>query len=94
MLARPVGSVQTAGPWHDEKREFFFPQWTRPDGVKAGILWKTGAAEKRTLRFDGGKISFRDYTGRTLKPVSTVPGEYLVPLSGDPIYFEGGALRK
>ncbi len=109
VLARPVGSVQTPGPWHDEKREFYFPQWTRPDGVKAGILWKTGAAEKRTLRFDGGKISFRDYTGRVLKPVSDLapPREgsgyevaggskagsaYLVPLSGDPIYFEGGAL--
>ena len=94
VLARPVGSVQTPGPWHDEKREFYFPQWMRPDGVKAGILWKTGAAEKRTLRFDGGKITFRDYTGRVLKPVSMVPGEYLVPLSDDPIYFEGGALRK
>ncbi len=38
------------------------------------------------------EISFRDYTGRVVKPVPTAPGEYLVPISGDPIYFEGGAL--
>ena len=92
VLARPVGSVQTPGPWHDKKREFYFPQWTRPDGGRAGILWKTGEPERRELRFDGDPIRFRDYTGRTMKPVRVEPGTYLVPLSGDPIYFEGGKM--
>lgn len=98
-LARPAGSVQMPGLWHDEKREFFFPQWTRPDGAKAGILWKTGYSEKRVLRYvsegAGGspaKITFRDYTGRILKPARTPEGDYVVPVSGNPIYFEGGAL--
>ena len=98
-LARPAESVQTPGPWHDENRNFFFPQWTRPDGIKAGILWKTGEPERRELRFgtenaDGkaADISFRDFTGRTMKPVRSGPGTYVVPLSGSPIFFEGGAL--
>ena len=99
ILARPAGSVQTPGAWHDENRSFFFPQWTRPDGTKAGILWKTGEPERRELRFGtenaNGKpadISFRDFTGRTLKPVRSDSGTYIVPLSRSPIFFEGGAL--
>ena len=91
-LARPAGSVQASGPWRDDAHDFHFPQWTRPDGVKAGMLWKTGEPERRKLRFDGDPIRFRDYTGRTVKPVRTAPGEYVVPLSGEPIYFEGCTL--
>ena len=94
ILARPAGSVQTPGPWHNEVRRFFFPQWTRPDGTKAGILWTTGQPEKRPLRFDGEKILFRDYKGRLLAPARMADGEYIIPLSGDPIYFEGGALAE
>ena len=51
ILARPAGSVQSPEPWHDEARTLFFPQWTRPDGTQAGIVWKTGATERMTLRF-------------------------------------------
>lgn len=51
VLARPAGSVQAPGPWHDEARTFYFPQWTRPDGTPAGVVWKTGPTEKRELRF-------------------------------------------
>ena len=100
ILARPAGSVQTPGPWHDEKREFFFPQWTRPDGAKAGILWKTGKPEKREMRFEAGSarsspadIRFRDFTGRTIKPLRTALGTYLVPLSENPVFFDGGLTR-
>ncbi len=128
VLARPAGSVQSPGEWHDAKGEFFFPQWTRPDGTSAGVLWTTGPAEKRVLRFVSGgaggppaadarervppAITFRDYTGRVLKPArcarasaplhegggpegaegSPAASAYLVPISGAPIYFEGGAL--
>ncbi len=74
ILARPAGSVQSPGPWHNEARTLFFPQWTRPDGTPAGIVWKTGATERMALRFPGGaggstaKVKFRDYTGRTVVP--------------------------
>ena len=94
ILARPPGSVQTPGPWHDEKREFFFPQWTRPDGTPAGILWKTGATERMALRFEAEKIRFRSYTGRTIVPARDASGAYLLPVGEDPIYFEGGALAQ
>ena len=53
-LARPAGSVQAPGPWRDG-RGFYFPQWTRPDGTPAGIVWKTGETEKRELRFAGAR---------------------------------------
>ncbi|MBQ6245219.1 MAG: hypothetical protein IJK04_00025, partial [Kiritimatiellae bacterium] len=94
ILARPPGSVQSPGPWHDESRKFFFPQWTRPDGTKVGLLWTTGPAEKKVLKFDAEKIVFRTYTGLKLAPARIAPGTYRVPVSGDPIYFAGGALAE
>ena len=104
-LARPAGSVQSPGPWHDEARTFFFPQWTRPDGTPAGILWKTGGQERMELRFaddaltggqqaddgKGSRVRFRDHTGRTVVPARTAAGAYLVSVGGDPIYFEGAS---
>ena len=108
VLARPVESLQYHGLWHDEARTFFYPQWTRPDGTQAGILWKTGATERMALRFSISKhpgreapnfqtsklpsISFRDYTGRPVVPARDADGAYLVPVGESPIYFEGGAL--
>ena len=50
------------------------------------------ASVKQTLRFDGGEMSFRDYTGRVMKLARTSEGAYVVPVSGDPVFFEGGAL--
>ena len=92
ILARPAGSVQAPGPWHDEKREFYFPQWTRPDGTRAGVLWKTGPLERRELRFDSPDIRFRDYAGHVVHPVRIGDGRYIVALGEDPVFFEGGAL--
>ena len=92
ILARPPGSVQSPGPWHDESRKFFFPQWTRPDGTKVGLLWTTGPAEKKVLKFDAEKIVFRTYTGLKLAPARVAPDTYRVPVSGDPVFFEGGRL--
>ncbi len=102
ILARPAGSVQSPGPWHDEARTRFFPQWTRPDGTPAGIVWKTGATERMALRFSSDQsrgtgasspvIRFRDYTGRTVVPACDADGAYLVSVGESPIYFEGAAL--
>ena len=108
VLARPAGSLQYHGIWHDEARTFFYPQWMRPDGTQAGILWKTGATERMALRFSISKhpgreapnfqtsklpsISFRDYTGRTVVLARDADGAYLVPVGESPIYFEGGTL--
>ena len=92
VLARPDGSVRASGKWRDEKSGFHFPQWTRPDGVKAGILWTSGVSDKRPLRFTSDKMRFRSYLGLELKPVRLEPCTYLISISGDPIYFEGGEI--
>ncbi len=92
VLARPAGSVQKTGPWRDETRALYFPQWTRPDGTKAGVIWKTGATERIPLRFDGEDMSFREFTGRTLVPARTTDGAWSVPVGESPVFFEGGQL--
>ncbi|MBR1836996.1 MAG: hypothetical protein IJ783_06870 [Kiritimatiellae bacterium] len=48
---RPAGSGQSADPWHDDARMAFFPQWTRPDGTYAGMLWKIGEPRSVKLHF-------------------------------------------
>ena len=90
--ARPAGSAQTPGPWHDDARAFFFPQWTRPDGTKAGVLWTSGPAGMRELRFDAADMRFSSHVGHPLAAARTATGAYLVPVSGDPVFFEGGKL--
>ena len=92
VLARPAGSVQTPGKWRDSRGIFHYPQWTRPDGVKAGVLWASGASGRRAIRFASDNMRFRSHLGLELKPVRLEPGKYLLPISGDPIYFEGGEI--
>ncbi len=90
VLARPAGSMQTHGPWRDSSRGLYFPQWTRPDGTQAGIVWKTGATERMALRFEPSRpVTFHDYTGRTIVPARDANGAYLVPVGESPIYFSG-----
>lgn len=89
---RPAGSVQSEGPWHDEAGRFYYPQWTRPNGVKAGMLWIAGKEEKRALRFVGGTPTFRTLYGRKIAVREVEEGVFLVPLSGAPIYFRGAEL--
>ena len=82
--------------------EYFFPQWTRPDGTRAGLIWKTGATERIPLRFavdtdatSASKlptITFRNYTGRIVAPARGADGAYLVPIGESPLFFEGGVL--
>ena len=38
--------------------------------------------------------NFGEFTIDYVNPVRVAPGTYIVPLSGDPIYFEGGALAE
>lgn len=100
---RPIGSVQRQDSWHNEARTYFCPQWTRPDGTNAGVLWMTGEAEMRELHFaadpsrrEGSSppvIHFHDYTGRTIMPARIGDGAYDVSISGSPVFFEGGVLQ-
>lgn len=90
---RPAGSVQSKAAWHDAKRTVYFPQWTRPDGRPAGMIWKPSQRAKRTpVTFEGKDIEFYGLTGIRLPTVATADGAYLIPLGESPVYFVGGRL--
>ena len=89
---RPAGSVQKSGAWHDKDRRFFHPQWTRPDGKKAGLVWRLGAAESRKLKFLGGKPTFYNYAGRKIGVRDVGDGVYSVLVTDSPVYFVGAEL--
>ncbi|MGN0847275.1 MAG: hypothetical protein ACI4RA_07820 [Kiritimatiellia bacterium] len=89
---RPAGSVQGTALWHDAARELYFPRWTRPDGVKAGMVWSPVANGARRLRFVGGRPTFRNMYGRKIALREVEPGVFSVPVSGSPIYFSGAEL--
>ncbi|MGN0852119.1 MAG: hypothetical protein ACI4Q3_01935 [Kiritimatiellia bacterium] len=89
---RPAGSVQTPGPWHDADRRFFFPQWTRPDGTKAGVVWCVGEPRIRQLTFTGGTPTFYNYAGRKIAFRAVGKQVWSVLFSDSPVYFSGAAL--
>ena len=91
---RPVGSVQTPGAWHDGARRDYFPQWTRPNGQKAGMVWCVEGAARRPLRFKGGKPTFRNLYGRIIPVMDLGDGVFNVPVSESPVYFEGAELEE
>ncbi len=89
---RPEGSVQKGGVWHDADRTFYFPQWTRPDGTKVGMLWTPGKGFVRQLRFTGGTPTFRNMYGRKIALREIEKGVFNAMVSGSPIYFSGAEL--
>lgn len=89
---RPAGSRQTETPWHNAARTLFFPQWTRPTGVSAGMVWTPGALQRLTMRFVGGRPTFRDMYGRKIAVRELGDGSWCVPVSVSPTYFSGAAL--
>lgn len=88
---RPAGSVQKSAPWRDGKD--YFPQWKRPDGAPAGMIWTVGKKGVRPLRFTSDKISFIDHLGARVRPVRQGDA-WLVNVSDSPVYFRGGELRR
>ena len=89
---RPSGSVQTTGVWHDATRQTFYPQWTRPDGTAAGMVWKLGENESRVFRFAGGDPVFSDLYGRELPCRPVGAGGYEFSVGESPVYFAGARL--
>ena len=82
------------GAWRDamERGVRYFPQWKRPDGRDAGMVWTTGEPEEVWLTFTGEDVEFHDHLGRQVRP--TRDGrKFRVPLSGSPVYFTGAALE-
>ena len=91
--ARPVGSVQKAATWRSADGTVYFPQWTRPDKRKAGMIWTTKAAHERKLTFTSPKVTFLDVAGARVRP-ERAGNAVTLTLSGSPIYFFGGELKE
>ena len=89
---RPAGAVQKPGAWHDKDRRFFHPQWTRPDGKMAGLVWCVAGSSMRHLKFTGGKPTFYNYAGRKIAVRDVGGGVYSVSVNDSPIYFVGAEL--
>lgn len=85
---RPVGSVQKDLVWHSADRTTYFPQWKRPDGRDAGMIWRTGAARTLHLVFSSPNVSFMDVNGHVIHPKRSGDG-YDVRVGDAPIYFFG-----
>lgn len=89
---RPEGSKQQAGSWHDGN--VYCPRWLRPDGSAGGMIWTKGTPEQRVLSFAQGKPAFCNMFGLRVVPRCVGDNDYLVSVSGDPIYFQGAQLKK
>lgn len=87
---RPAGSVKKPGEWKDG--DFYFPQWTRPDGVQAGAVWALKSPKLMKLRFTGENMEFRSNLGRFVRPKKLADGSWEVPVDDSPVYFRGGFL--
>lgn len=83
---RPEGSENLCVRWHGEDRRTYWPQWTRPDGRIAGILWTLDAPHGVELQF-GGTVEFYNLYGERFLPKNPAKGRYCVQLSGTPVYF-------
>ena len=86
---RPAGSVQNKVRWKTAKSDVFAPQWTRPDGVVAGMIWKVGSSQVKKLAFSSPDVVFFDVNGKRVHPQREGSCFY-VKLSSSPIYFKGG----
>lgn len=94
ITQRPAGSRQTPGAWHDKARLRYYPQWTRPDGTKAGMIWRAEGEERRPLKFKGGRPVFRNLYGRIVPMLELGAGVFNVAVTESPVYFEGAELTK
>lgn len=97
IRARPSGSVMRSDlQWRDSAKALFYPQWTTPGKVPAGMLWKAaGKGEVREFAFEG-KPSFRDMTGNEPSAGAvraTGDGRFRIEVSQEPLYFSGAVLK-
>ena len=90
---RPAGSVNLPEDWRSADGRTYFPQWTRPDGKVAGMIWTLDAPHGVELQFDG-PVEFYNLYGERFLPKNPAKGRYCVELSGNPIYFVNGKLKR
>jgi len=83
---RPSGSQNLEVSWKDCDGRVYCPQWKRPDGKVAGVVWTIDAPRVMTLRFDGS-VEFYNLFGERFLPKSPSVGCYRFEISSLPIYF-------
>jgi len=96
---RPAGSTQKTLPYRDSKG-VFFPQWRRPEGEDAGMIWTSAGWAKSALgetctmrlRFTADAVRFFGCDGREIYPHKDDDGLCTLEISGSPVYFVGGEL--
>ncbi|MBQ6339888.1 MAG: hypothetical protein IJI36_12165 [Kiritimatiellae bacterium] len=89
ITQRPAGSVNLGGEWR--KDGIFFPQWKRPDGNVAGMIWTDRAACVMDCTFDSDNVAFHDMWGKPAVVHGTGRTRRLAA-TGEPIYFSGARL--
>ena len=89
--ARPAGSVQKPGAWRTADGKTYFPQWKRPDGRDAGMLWTVGGPLRREVAFSSPDVEFIDAAGAKVRPPRK-GNVCTLTLSDSPLYFIGGEL--
>jgi len=90
--ARPAGSVQKPGAWRTSDGKTYFPQWTRPDGRDAGMLWTVGGTQRREVAFSSPDVEFIDAAGAKVRPPRK-GNVCTLTLSDSPLYFVSGELH-
>ena len=91
--ARPAGSAQDASSWREGRSGLQYPQWRRPDGVPAGMVWMA-EAERAVCRleFDRAGAKLSDLFGRPVEPLSRAGESCRLSVGGSPVYFKGARL--
>ena len=90
--ARLAGSVQSRDKWRSSDGKTYFPQWKRPDGCCAGMIW-TLASGRRNVVFSSPDMEFSDMFGARIRPVRN-GNVYELALTDSPIYFVGGKIAE
>ena len=89
ITQRPAGSVNLGGEWR--KDGIFFPQWNRPDGKVAGMIWTDCAACVMDCTFDSDSVAFHDIWGKPAV-VNGAGRTRRLAVTGEPLYFTGARL--
>lgn len=91
--ARPAGSVQDASAWREGRSGLQYPQWRRPDGVPAGMVWMAEAEQAICrLEFDREGAELSDLFGKPVEPMSREGKFCRLSVGGSPVYFKGARL--
>lgn len=89
--ARPAGSAPKRGAWRTADGKTYYPQWARPDGRDAGMIWTIGGSQVREVAFSSPDVEFIDAAGAKVRPPRK-GNVCTLTLSDSPLYFIGGEL--